>query len=194
MSGKETTTATPLASGLGTPVPELIDQALLARIESLDLDCIKVRLMRALGGKGWSREKADVVERNYRRFLYMCATENALTIPSNDVDEFWHAHILDTEKYASDCEQAIGRFVHHFPYIGMRSDEDQQVLQECFQATKNRYRQLFGDDSPESLETSPADCSDGSCGAGSCGPRSHLEALTADGAIDVTGRPTLIAR
>lgn len=41
-------------------------------------------------------------------------TKKAL-LPSDPVDEFWHAHILHTEQYAAFCERNFGYFVHHRP-------------------------------------------------------------------------------
>ena len=41
-------------------------------------------------------------------------------------------HILDTRKYAADCEAAFGHFVHHFPYLGLRGEEDTKALEAAF--------------------------------------------------------------
>ena len=38
-----------------------------------------------------------------------------LSMPSQAVDEAWHAFILSTKAYASFCERAFGRFLHHHP-------------------------------------------------------------------------------
>ena len=56
----------------------------------------------------------------------------------------WHYHILDTEKYAEDCRDIFGYFVHHFPYFGMRGDEDAQHLQAAFVETQELYVKEFG--------------------------------------------------
>ncbi len=83
-------------------------------IAALDLNPIKVKLMHKESGEGWSLEKANAMEVEYRRFLYlMKAFPNDETTPQVDVDTFWHYHILDTMKYAKDCEQAFGYFLHH---------------------------------------------------------------------------------
>ncbi len=94
-------------------------------IAALDLNPIKVKLMHKESGEGWSLERANATEIEYRRFLYlMKAFPNEETAPLVDVDTFWHYHILDTMKYASDCEQAFGYFLHHYPYIGLRGQDD----------------------------------------------------------------------
>ena len=89
-------------------------------IANLNLDQIKTKLMHVESGEGWSQEKTEAVEVEYRRFLYLmkvCPTEQIA--PLVEVDVFWHYHILDTMKYAVDCEQVFGYFLHHYPYLGM---------------------------------------------------------------------------
>src|SRR4051812_5332671 len=97
----------------------------IAAIQALDLDPIKFKLMEADEGHGWSREYADHTEREYKRYLILSAKypEESLT-PTKTVDKFWHAHILDTLKYAEDCQNVFGYFLHHFPYFGMRGEQD----------------------------------------------------------------------
>src|SRR5437763_7529079 len=93
-------------------------EQVLAGIQALDLDGIKLKLMDAEEGQGWSREYADRVEIAYRRFLALMAKYPEETIaPTKDVDKFWHGHILNTMKYGRDCENVFGYFLHHFPYF-----------------------------------------------------------------------------
>lgn len=97
----------------------------IAIINTLDLDAIKTKLMHVASGEGWSADHADAVEVEYRRFLtLMKLYPNDSTAPLVDVDTFWHYHILDTAKYATDCEQAFGYFLHHYPYLGMDGTQD----------------------------------------------------------------------
>jgi hypothetical protein len=113
-------------------------------ILDLDLEQIKAKLMQA-GSEGWSREKVNIVEAEYRRFLYMItAFPDELITPLEDVDTFWHYHILDTMKYAADCEAAFGRFVHHYPYFGMRGEEDYAVYEQAGKRMHELYEKAFG--------------------------------------------------
>jgi hypothetical protein len=41
--------------------------------------------------------------------------KGVLSMPSQAVDEAWHAFILSTKAYASFCQRAFGRFLHHHP-------------------------------------------------------------------------------
>src|SRR3954454_15487898 len=100
-------------------------EQVVGAIQTLDLEPIKVKLMDAEEGQGWSRQYVDQMELAYRRFLTLIVKYPEQTIaPNKDVDKFWHGHILDTMKYAEDCERVFGFFLHHFPYFGMRGEED----------------------------------------------------------------------
>lgn len=106
--------------------------ALQVKVAALDLGPIKFKLMDSKDGEGWDRERADRVEVEYRNFLLLSGADSALpAVPFGDVDTFWHYHILDTQKYAADCDQLFGRFLHHFPYFGMRGETDKAALLEA---------------------------------------------------------------
>lgn len=91
-----------------------------AAFETLDLAPIKMKLMHVASGEGWSTVRANAVETEYRRFLFLMKKyPDAEASPTVDVDTFWHYHILDTQKYARDCEALFGYFLHHYPYVGI---------------------------------------------------------------------------
>jgi len=116
-------------------------------IKELDLDAIKVKLMHKESGEGWSLEKANAVEFEYRRFLILMKQfPQEETAPLMDVDTFWHYHILDTMKYAQDCQQIFGYFLHHFPYLGLRGEDDEAAHQRVGERMKQLYEQTFGED------------------------------------------------
>ena len=124
---------------------EQVEQA----ITSLDLAPIKVKLMDPESGEGWTQEDADTVELWYRRFLILSFKHRSKPVVVNDaIDTFWHYHILDTRKYAEDCETVFGYFLHHFPYFGMRGEQDSKNLQQSFSDTLKLIEEEFG----ESLE------------------------------------------
>lgn len=100
-------------------------------IANLDLGPVKIKLMH-VSGESWSQAKCDLVETEYRRFLYLMKVfPDAAIAPGVSVDVFWHYHILDTMKYAADCEAAFGYFVHHFPHLGVRGDADDVAAHEA---------------------------------------------------------------
>lgn len=115
-------------------------------IAELDLEPVKVKLMHRESGEGWSLERANALEFEYRRFLaLMKKYPHEQTAPLVDVDTFWHYHILDTIKYAADCEAVFGYFLHHFPYIGLRGADDEAAHHRVGQRMKELYEATFGD-------------------------------------------------
>lgn len=115
-------------------------------IADIDLDPIKVKLMHKESGEGWSLEKVNAVEFEYRRFLQLMKLfPGEQTAPLFDVDTFWHYHILDTQKYAADCQQVFGYFLHHFPYIGLRGEDDAAAHQRVGARMRELYESTFGE-------------------------------------------------
>lgn len=141
------------------------------RIELLDLDPIKIKLMDSEEGESWSRQTADHADLLYRRFLYLNAKYPSRSIvPSKLVDTVWHAHILDTRKYAEDCDHIFGQFLHHFPYFGMRGVEDARNLASAFDESNCLYAEEFNT-SPASINSI---CSSPNCWGGSCGAKCNV--------------------
>ena len=128
-------------------------------VMQLDLEPIKTKLMHVESGEGWSLDKANAVEKEYRRFLCLMKMYPDESIaPLVDVDTFWHYHILDTMKYAVDCEQAFGYFVHHYPYVGMRGGDDEQFRIDSGERMQSLYEATFGDAYPVP-DAAPAEAS-----------------------------------
>jgi hypothetical protein len=128
-------------------------------ISALDLNPIKTKLMHKESGEGWSLERANAVETEYRRFLYlMKAFPHVETAPLVDVDTFWHYHILDTMKYARDCEQAFGYFVHHYPYLGMEGENGVELQQQAGERMRELYVSTFGESSGRAADVPAAWC------------------------------------
>lgn len=115
-----------------------------AGISALDLNPIKTRLMHEEGGAGWPLERVQAAETEYRRFLYLLKAFPRVNLaPSKDVDAFWHCHILDTVKYARDCEQIFGYFQHHAPVLGMASEKGMQLQQQAGERMRELYEATF---------------------------------------------------
>ena len=126
-------------------------EQVVAAIQALDLDPIKLKLMDPEEGQGWSREYVERMELAYKRFLTLMVKFPDETIaPTKDVDKFWHGHILDTLKYAEDCQNVFGDFLHHFPYFGMRGEEDAANLRAAAERMHSIYEREFGEPLPQS--------------------------------------------
>jgi hypothetical protein len=115
-------------------------------IAALDLEPIKVKLMHEESGEGWTLHRANAVEFEYRRFLFLMKKyPGEQTAPLVDVDTFWHYHILDTMKYHADCNAVFGHYLHHFPYIGLRGEDDEAAHIRVGQRMKELYEDTFGE-------------------------------------------------
>ena len=80
----------------------------------------------------------------YLRFLTIRLKVTAPFSPSGLVDKAWHAHILDTQAYASDMDRLFGRFIHHTP--SFEPDAAEQVeMAERYNHAIMQYRILFGE-------------------------------------------------
>lgn len=118
-------------------------EAVAAKIDALDLAPIKFKLNKE---EGWTLEYASEVERWYKRFLLLNAKyQDQPIVATKAVDTFWHQHILDTRKYAVDCQDIYGGFLHHFPYFGLRGDEDAKNLKTAFAQTLILIEEEFGE-------------------------------------------------
>jgi hypothetical protein len=113
--------------------------------ETLDLAPIKTKLMHVESGEGWSELRANAVEAEYRRFLFLMKKyPESQASPTVDVDTFWHYHILDTMKYARDCEAVFGYFLHHYPYVGIGEGAEEGEQEAAGERMRALYEAEFG--------------------------------------------------
>ena len=122
-------------------------QDVIAAIQALDLESVKLRVTDAKLGEGWTREYADRIEIAYKNYLTMLVkyqddAEDILL--AEDVDEFWHTHILQTMKYTEDCERVFGKYLHHNPEIGEQSPADIERRAALAEKTRRLYQREFG--------------------------------------------------
>ncbi len=137
-------------------------------VAEIDLEPIMVKLMDPRDGECWKLERAKAVAEQYRRFLALCLKyPDRSIVPYGDLDIFWHYHILDTAKYAADCEAVFGYFLHHFPYLGMRGPEDAENLKRAFAETQALFQEEFGVPYGEARTGAMAS----SCSGSPCGNR-----------------------
>ena len=123
------------------------EQDVIAAIHALDLESVKLRVIDAELGEGWTREYADSIEAAYKTYLTMLVkypddAEDILL--SEDVDEFWHTHILQTMKYAEDCQTVFGNFLHHEPHVGEITVAHLEKRAALAEKTRRLYEQEFG--------------------------------------------------
>ena len=116
-----------------------------AVFEALDLEPIKMKLMHVESGEGWSAARADAAAADYRRFLFLMKKyPEDVASPTVETDIFWHYHILDTMKYARDCDALFGYFLHHYPYVGMGAGADEGERDRAGHRMRELYEAEFG--------------------------------------------------
>lgn len=122
------------------------DQEILAKIEAMNLESIIYSLVKAPEGLRWQEKRARTAEKWYRRYLFLVVRyPQEAVVPTKEIDEVWHAHILDTRKYFQDCEEIFGDYLHHFPYLGTRGDADKQDLEVAFLRTLALFELHFNE-------------------------------------------------
>ena len=127
-------------------------------MNQLDLEPIMVKAMDKEEGFGWNLELTQRIADEYRKFLILCLENPEFpVVPSSKIDDFWHLHILDTMKYQEDCNEYLGYFLHHFPYFGMRGEQDETNLKTAWNDTCILYKKRFGEQ-PADLWVSSRRC------------------------------------
>lgn len=116
----------------------------------INLDYVAKRLKKTLL---WNDFRIETALRKYKNFLllihkYGFFSEHPL-VPTNDIDEAWHAHILHTKEYMEDTKRLFGGYLHHAP-AREYADAQQNILetermQRGFIFTAVLYEQEFGE-------------------------------------------------
>jgi hypothetical protein len=72
---------------------------------------------------GLAPEQEAMVFDGLRQYFQACRLANGsfVSMPSQAVDDAWHAFILSTRHYRDFCSRAFGRFLHHTPAEAMRT-------------------------------------------------------------------------
>jgi hypothetical protein len=126
------------------------------RIDSLDLSMIEMKLLQS------SPELAESLNASvdqYRDFLYLTAKyPDVPIVPTKQSDVVWHQHILDTQKYAHDCQIIFGSMLHHYPYFGMTSEQDYRDLLTATDESGRLYTREFPDRTNPYGNSVGADC------------------------------------
>jgi hypothetical protein len=161
----------PSGDGGGTTVldrPAIDAEAAMQQLgDLLDLSNVRMKLADAEEGPGLGNERIALMEDEYRKFLALQLMHpDAIIVPCKIVDEMWHRHILDTAAYRADCDGIFGRFLDHFPYFGMRGDDDAQALHDAYADTLERYQDAFGTPPNDTWISSDA----AKCGRTACKP------------------------
>ena len=86
------------------------------------------------------------IENEYRHFIYLLANSDlCLALKASDeVDEYWHVHILNTPEYVKFCDEVAGEYIHHARSIISNPLEQAANTLEKFQNLNLLSLQEFG--------------------------------------------------
>ena len=123
-------------------------------IGALDLNKVRAQLK---SRKGWEDGRIAAADAEYRKFLWLLyAYPGEMMVPWNqDMDEFWHQHILNTADYTATCMKLFGKYIDHTPEdVGNAAAQHQAAHQ-----TSERYKREFDKGRTDSGTTQDSGCS-----------------------------------
>ena len=138
--------------------------------DSVEFELIHWKIRNATEFKQLSDNEVDIAISEYKRFLSLRVENPKIDLaPTKLMDIVWHYHIIDTRRYATDCQRLFGSFLHHKPSYGPNDSAETEVeMKDSFDRKKNLYQKKNGTD-PISISASCGTDSDGSaCGGVSC--------------------------
>jgi hypothetical protein len=122
---------------------QLSDIELKEAVSAVDFSMI---INKMVAHQGWNHDDANEVCRLYRNWLFLSIKYPDKSLPpSEDVDEFWHNHILDTKKYRVDCDMLFGKYLDHYPYFGIDATSTMTDLGNAFADTQALHFAEFGE-------------------------------------------------
>jgi uncharacterized protein (TIGR04222 family) len=140
----------------GVPMLKPCHAILYQRLQEFDLDNpthefgFTRHLMKS---HGWTLMYSQRVIAEYKKFVFLTMVANHQVVPSDQVDQVWHAHLLLTESYWDDfCPNILEKPLHHHPAKGGRTERAEFHL--LYVETINSYRHFFGSP-PTDIWSSP---------------------------------------
>lgn len=66
-------------------------------------------------------------------------------MPTVDIDDVWHLHVLDTSRYMKDCEAIFGEYLHHTPVLPFDCNDVDEITRQAYLAeTMRAWKEEFG--------------------------------------------------
>lgn len=98
----------------------------------------------------WKHEDVVAICELYKKFLLLRKKYpiDVELVPSQEMDEIWHNHILDTKKYIEDCNSIFGFYLNHNPYDS-DNKESLSITLNGFEHTQELFFKEYGYYIPE---------------------------------------------
>lgn len=132
---------------------ETATRALPESIQSLDLSDLGQKILdddafeaqRRNGEQLWDEVRVARALHEYKQFLALMHWHpDAVLIPSENIDDVWHTHVLNTARYQADCQSIFGCFQHHSPSSGTSDEVQDQHLNDRDE-TLQLFEAAFGE-------------------------------------------------
>ncbi len=86
-------------------------ESIKSKIANLNLDQI---IGKVAHDENLSIDEVREIAQQYKQFIYLAGVYGGV-VPTKRIDMLWHAHILDTMKYDTFCQEVFNRKIHHCP-------------------------------------------------------------------------------
>ncbi len=115
-------------------------QNYVQKIQETDLQYLADQLVHRYH---WDPTEAQEVLRKYKNFMILWGIKpgGLGLVPTREIDEVWHLHILFTKNYTADCLHIFGSYKHHTPSLG--SEDEQKALAAAYIQTAKLYEHHF---------------------------------------------------
>jgi uncharacterized protein (TIGR04222 family) len=102
---------------------------------------------------GWTLIQTQRAICEYKKFAFLAVVADHQVVPSDRVDQVWHAHVLLTQSYWEEfCPKVLGQKLHHHPARGGK--EERAKFHILYTKTITSYRHFFGSP-PTDIWSSP---------------------------------------
>lgn len=92
---------------------------------------------------GWTLIQTQRAICEYKKFAFLAVVADHQVVPSDRVDQVWHAHVLLTQSYWEEfCPKVLGQKLHHHPARGGK--EERAEFHVLYAKTIASYRHYFG--------------------------------------------------
>lgn len=124
--------------------PTLVNlEKLREELFKISLPLVFYKLTNKKEGLGWENKKALDAIKHYKCFIFLCVKyQNFRLVPTKEIDEVWHLHILETRNYMSFCNKFFGEYIHHDTSLGV-SQKSKKKLKSRFEKTKELWKLEF---------------------------------------------------
>lgn len=100
---------------------------------------------------GWSKEYANRVITEYKKFVFLSAVSGKSLTPSDEVDQAWHMHMIYSRSYWVEmCGEILNGFMlHHGPTKGGKAEAER--FNNQYQYTLDLYYEVFFEKAPSDI-------------------------------------------